>query len=260
MAQTNTLAGQTPQYVTPSTQTLQGLDAMYAGVANAQSALPVAQNNYNFLSQAADIQNNPYVQGMLGTNASEAQKALDISLQGLSSGAQSVNAMGSSRLGLAQGQAVGDAQTALANANNALQLGAYNSGLTAQQSALSGLGALQSSYLYPAQALASAGQQMEGYTQNAINAPWQQIQNTGSALQYTNPLGVLSGTGTGQTVANSAPQGTYDPFTMGVSAAVPAQTAAPAPGYGTTTWDPNTGGFVPYSPGGQSYNPYMNWG
>ena len=47
-----------------------------------------------------------------------------------------------------------------------------------------------------------------------LNAPWQQLQNVGAALQYTNPLGNLQGTGKGVQVTDSGDKGDWDPLTM----------------------------------------------
>lgn len=214
---TNALAAQNPQWVGPSSQTQQGLQALYGAIPGMNQANNTAMDNYKFLSQSADVANNPYVQGMVGANQQSVNKQLTEqwlpALTGSAVGAGS-GAMGSSRAGLAQGNAVGNAAQQLGQANASLLNTAYGQGLSAQQGALSSLGALQQGMLMPAQAMQAAGQQMEGYEQNRLNAPWQHLQNVGAALQYTNPLGNLRGTGTGQQVTDSGPQGAYDPFTM----------------------------------------------
>jgi hypothetical protein len=266
--QTNQLAGGAPQYIQPSEQTLQGLQAMYGAIPGMQQAGNTALENYGFLSKAADVANNPYVQGMLGVNSQNVNQALTEqwlpALTG-SAVASGSGAMGSSRAGLAQGQAVGNAAQQLANANTGMLNTAYGQGLSAQQNALSSLGALQQGMLSPAMAMQQAGQQMEGYQQNQINAPWQHLQNVGAALQYTNPLGNLQGTGQGFQVTDAGSRGEWDPLTMQRKPAeVINPNAPPAPtgqygqsGYWPGGANPLLGGV--YGPQGQQYNPYQDW-
>ena len=191
---TNQAAGLGPQVVGPSEYTQTGLQGLSQAAANQAQAAQTAQNNYGFLSNAADVANNPYVQAQLAQNASNVTDQLTNQwLPQVNSGAQQVNALGSSRQGLMQGQAVGDAAKALANANANTQMNAYNSGLAAQQNALGSLGSLQTGIANPANTMLGAGQTQEAYQQALIDAPWNQIQNIGEALQYTNTLGTLSG-------------------------------------------------------------------
>ena len=218
MAQlTQYMGAQNPQWVGPSAQTQQAQQAMYSGLPGQAQAANTAMGNYNRLSNAADVANNPYVQGMMGVNNYNTSQQLKnewlpaITNRAIASGS---GGMGSSREGLAQGQAIGNASQQLSNANAGLLNTAYGQGLQAQLGALSGLGGLQQGMMAPAQALYSAGQAQEGYQQNQLNAPWQQLQNMGAALQYTNPLGTLQGSGTGRNVTDSGPTGTWDPYTM----------------------------------------------
>ena len=126
--------------------------------------------NYGFLSGAADVANNPYVQGQIAANERSVKKGLleDV-LPQIGDSAQAVNALGSSRMGLLEGQAVGDAAEALANTNASTMLNAYGQGLGAQQSALGQTGAMLSNQLAPAQAAGyAANQGMAGM--NALGA------------------------------------------------------------------------------------------
>jgi hypothetical protein len=268
---TNAQAAAGPQWLHASDATKQAWAGgqqtanAYRQAAQSMGALmPTANENYKFLSNAADVANNPYVQGMMASNMQQANQNLQRNLlPAIQSGAQQVGAMGSSRMGMAQGQAIGDTSTGLANTNANMMMNAYGQGLGAQQYALGQTGALQSAYGAKAQALGQAaqtlgaiGQSQEGYTQNQLNAPWQQIQNLGAGLQYTNPLGTLSNTSKGTQVANSAPQGYYDPQTMGVAN----QAQAPASYYGGQSGWPYYGGQSG-SVGAlqQAYNPYQGW-
>lgn len=235
-AQMAAMAGQGPQYVKPSAETLAALSSM-GGLGQ------TAMQNYKFLSSAADVANNPYVQNMAKSNEQQVNQNLQRNLMpGLQNAGVGGGGLGSSRLGLAQGQALGDTSRSLANANSQMMLGAYSSGLGAQQAALSGLGALQQNLLMP-------GQVRESYEQARLNAPWQFMQNMGAATQYLSPLGKQTGfSQTGPSGANfgaqsAAPSGyqtdpryqsAYPPGYMGGYApgSVPPGTPGKAPGQG----------------------------
>lgn len=193
-----------PQYVRPDAMTLEGLGALQRAVPGMEQANQAALGNYQFLSNAADVANNPYVQEMMGANQQQVNQNLQRNLlPGIQNAAGAAGAMGGSRMGLAQGQALGDTSRNLANTNAQMMLGAYGQGLGAQQAALAGLGGLQQGMLAPALALHGGGQIMEGYEQNRINAPWQFMQNMGAATQFLSPLGKNVG------IADSGPAGSF---------------------------------------------------
>jgi hypothetical protein len=124
-----------------------------------QPTLNTSQSNYNYLSGAADVANNPYVQGQLQANADQVNRNLNEQmLPQLQTGAQSVNAMGNDRLGLAQGQAIEGASRQLADVNASTMLSAYGQGLGAQQTALGQTGNMLNNQLMPANAMAMSGQ------------------------------------------------------------------------------------------------------
>jgi hypothetical protein len=150
-------------------------------------------------------------------------------LPGLQNAGVGGGGLGSSRLGLAQGQAVGDTSRNLANTNAQMMLGAYGQGLTAQTQALGSLGGLQ-------QALMMPGQARESYEQARLNAPWQYMQNMGAATQYLSPLGKQHGFG------QTGPAGSIGPG----SAAPPGYGA---PGYGSPPGTPGKAPNYNYSPG-----------
>lgn len=257
---TNALATQGPQYVGPSGYTQQAWNSGAQGAQGMANLLPTAQGNYNFLSNAADVANNPYVQGMLQTNNQQAMDALTRQmLPALQSGAVGVNNLGSSRLALAQGQAIGDTQRSLQQANNQLMMGAYGQGLGAQQNALGQTGALQQSYLAPSQAYQGIGQSQEAYDQARIDAPWRHLQNVGAALQYTNPMGVMSGRGTGTQYGGTGPAGSQNN-------GAPVAAQDPNAQYGAYNPNPNqvpAGAYpqapAPVPPGGYLANVFNPW-
>jgi hypothetical protein len=147
--------------------------------------LGTSGGNYNFLSNAADVANNPYVQQQLGANKDAVMTALkEEMLPAANQGAAQVNALGGSRHGLAQGTAMGKAADALAQANAQTMLGAYGQGLGAQQHALSNTGAMLQNQLAPAQAASwAAGQQGLGAQalQNRALMGQQQMNQYGAA-------------------------------------------------------------------------------
>jgi hypothetical protein len=226
--------GQAGQTYGQAATTLGGAVPYQAGAAN------TALGNYNFLSNAADVANNPYVQGQLGVNAQRVGQQFNENwLPSINSGAQAVNALGSTRQGVAQAQGLERATQQLANANAETMLGAYGQGLGAQQNALGQVGNLQQAFMQPgrtaaemakyqeqggnlqglagdwinkgAQQALGYGQNVEGYQQKALDdamnrynyqyqSPYQQIEQLGSVLNNLfQPTGTTLGAGTGTT-------------------------------------------------------------
>jgi hypothetical protein len=155
-------ANASPYYLGGGQQAAAGSRAAVGAIPGQQGINQAALGNYNYLSGAADVQNNPYVQGMLDVNRERVTRNLteDV-LPALRGGAIQVNALGSGRLGLAEGQAARGASEALSQANRQTMLDAYSQGLGAQQSALGQTGAMLQNQLAPAQAREYAAQ-MQG--------------------------------------------------------------------------------------------------
>jgi len=213
-AQMNAAAAAGPQYVGPSTDTQAGWDSgRHAAYTSLGALANTGMENYNYLSRAADVANNPYVQGMMENNRAAAQRSLtEDFLPAISRSAQAAGGMGGSRQGVAQGIAIDRAMRSLLEANNSLAMGAYSQGLSAQQNALGQLGAVQSAQLAPSLALASIGQSQEGYQQAQQDAQWNYLQNLGAAQQYLNPLGSLSSTVNASGKSASGKEGVYAPI------------------------------------------------
>ncbi len=113
-------AGIGPQWVSPSAETNAALGSMGA---LGQTAI----KNFNFLSNAADVANNPQVQAMAKANEQQVNQNLQRNLlPALQNAGVGGGGLGSSRLGLAQGQALGDTSRNLANTNAQMMLGAYH--------------------------------------------------------------------------------------------------------------------------------------
>ena len=185
--------GQT--YISPSQLTQQGLQQQ-------KNMLGMAGQNYDFLSQSADVANNPYVQAMMKQNAQASSDWLNNqALPSLQSGSIGVNALGSDRLGLAQGKAAADAQKNLLAQNAQTQMGAYTAGLGAQQNALGSTGAMMGNMMRP-------GQTVEGYQQAALQdqmnrfnymyqEPYQRMNAVAGWAQALAPVGIQQGSSMG---------------------------------------------------------------
>lgn len=209
-SRTNELASQGPQYVGPSQATQSGWGAALNAIPGMNQANDAAMRNYQYLSSAADVANNPYVQGMMSNNRAAAQRSLtEDFLPALGNQAQTAGGMGGSRQGVAQGMATDRVAQSMLEANNSLAMGAYGQGLTAQQNALNSLGSLQQGMMAPALAYQGVGQSVEGYQQAQQDAQWKHLQNLGAAQQYLNPLGTLTGTSSGSSA--SGREGAYGP-------------------------------------------------
>ena len=215
-----------------------------------------ALNNYGMLSNAADVANNPYVQGQLAANQRSALGGLAAAMPAVNQGAQGVNQLGSSRHGMMQGKAIGDTMAGLANTNASTMLNAYGQGLGAQQTALGQTGQMLGNLQAPtnwmgqlgqmygqgaqmqgqgANALAQggsmlgqAGQTVEGYQQKALDdakaryqfqfqEPWMRMQNLNQMTNAYSPYGVQYGTGQG---GSEASQGSQIASGVGTAAAI----------------------------------------
>jgi hypothetical protein len=192
------------------------------------AGLGIAGNNYSFLSGAADVANNPYVQDQLSANQSMVQDLLNKNLSRGAGNASKFGMLGSSADALMRGEAIGDAAGELSRTNASTMLGAYGQGLGAQQNALGQTGAMLNNLMAPAQSSAwtaglgataaqdaalggyltnqgaqtalGLGQSVEGYQQAALDdatarhyyqyqEPWARMGNVGEAMGLLQPLG-----------------------------------------------------------------------
>ena len=147
---------------------------------------------------AADVGNNPYVNQMLGQQVSGMTNAFSQNadtitrnltrewLPQIRSGAGLAGQYGSTRQGVAEGVALGEATRALgdygSNAQQALgnsiaqtQLGAYGQGLDSQARALAFLPQQAQLGMMPSQIYGQVGGQQEQYNQQAINDAMQRF-------------------------------------------------------------------------------------
>ena len=133
----------------------------YGQGAGAQAALlPGANENFQFLSNAADLSNNPYVEQQADAMTRRLnQNFSENLLPGINAGANQVNALGSSRHALAQAQGAERTQEQLSRGLADLYSNAYQTGIGAQTSALGQTGAMLNNQLAPANALSQGAQQ-----------------------------------------------------------------------------------------------------
>lgn len=202
-------------YVGPSGPTTSGVNSIMGGANAMQPFLNTMGENYGFLSNAADVANNPYVQDQISANERSVNKQLSEEMlpqvrdQGIA-----VNALGSGRQGLREGQAIGDAQEALMNQNASTMLNAYGQGLGAQQNALGQTGNMLQNLLAPGQAQLGAGGVVEDYQNRALqdamnrynfqfSEPNQRMDQLGQRLGFMRPLGSQYKGGTDSSLDNS---------------------------------------------------------
>jgi hypothetical protein len=118
---------------------------------------------------SADVANNPYVNNMIGAQADNITRQLTQQwLPQIRSGASAVGQYGSTRQGIAEGSAIGEAARALSNSAAQTQLGAYSEGLGAQKTAMALLPQQAQLGMMPAQVYGQVGASQEGYNTQAI--------------------------------------------------------------------------------------------
>ncbi len=193
-------------YVGPSAATQRGVGYGMQGVQSMLPLLATQNRNYSFLSNAADVANNPYVQAQIAANRGEVNQALSEDwLPTATRGAMSVNALGSTRQGVMQAQAMERAANQLSRTNARTMLDAYGQGLGAQQYALGQTGAVLGNQMAPSEALMGLGGTIEDYQGRALQdamrryayqfqEPQERMQMLMGTLGALQPLGTQYGT------------------------------------------------------------------
>ena len=180
----------------------------YGAGAGAQAGmLPGANKNFEFLSNAADVANNPYVNAQADAMTRRLNQNFSESLlPQINAGANQVNALGSSRHALAQAQGSERTQEQLSRGLADLYGGAYQSGLGAQQTALGQTGAMLRNQLAPAEALGQAARERQ-MGMNVMGQGGQYLQQGAQGIQQGNQdylNNVRGALDLGQTGANTA--------------------------------------------------------
>ena len=128
-----------------------------------------------------DVANNPLVQNVVrGSTTDVANQFLRETLPGIRSGAQLAGQFGSSRQGIAEGLASGEASRHAMDTAAEINLGAYNTGLGALQTGLGMAPSIQNMGYTPANMLGAVGGQERALNQAEIDAEmakWQYEQN-----------------------------------------------------------------------------------
>lgn len=183
-------------------------------------------NTYNNLTNAMDVANNPYVQGMNLASANMFNQAMGQSFAdmaknyantvapSIANSAIGQGGFGGTRQGVAEGMAVGNmanaardvmqsGQANLANMYAQTNLGAYGQGLGAANQAMAFSPQLAELGLLPGQIQQQAGQMGEQYQQQALdwekakwdfyqNEPWNRISNMNAIYSGATPYAAQS--------------------------------------------------------------------
>jgi len=189
-----------------------------------------------YMNAPLNITNDPAVQNMMDANRQQVTQALTEDwLPSISGDAAMAGQYGGSRQGIAEGQALGRAADALANANAQTALGAYgNAAKLAATGASLMPGAMQLGFM-PSQTLMDVGGMLQGMDQQAINDAiqryyypeqkmWDTLGQAASIYSGAQPFGTSSTTGPGSSSAAGAIGGAM----MG-SQLLPAAASALAP-------------------------------
>lgn len=266
-----------PTYVGPSMASMYGVNQGMNAVRNQMpGVIGMAGDIMGRHSTAADVANNPYVQAMHGQMRGDlTQNLMEDILPGVNAGANQVNAMGSGRHGLAQGTAVGKTQDAIQRGMTNLNLGAYNTGMQAEQSAMQYAPQQLQNMMAPSMAAQGLGRTVEGYQQSALQdamarhmhpymEPWQRMGNLQGILGAFQNIGTQQGYGQG---TSTAPNPAYmNPWQAGIGGASlgwgvgnQLSNSGAFNGTATNTWYGAPRGN--YATGGQSYTPsqYRTW-
>jgi hypothetical protein len=128
-----------------------------------------------------DVANNPLVQNVVkGSTTDVANQFMRETLPGIRGGAQMAGQFGSSRQGIAEGLASGEASRNAMNTAAGINLGAYNTGLSALQTGLGMAPATQQMSQVPAEMYSAVGGQQRAMDQANIDSQmtkWQYEQN-----------------------------------------------------------------------------------
>jgi hypothetical protein len=205
--------GQT--YVSPSTTTQTGLQALEARASLGNPLLQSAQNQLQNTVSGGFLGGNPFFQGAFQPAAQAAQSQFQQTLGDIGSKASLAGRYGSGAMGSLQDRASGQFAQTLANTAGKLAYENYADERARQQAATMAAPAMSQADYQDIQNMLQAGQIREGYTGQKTqadiakfnflqNQPQQNLQNYLS-LVYGNPLG---------RVASSTTSGAADTSTL----------------------------------------------
>lgn len=188
-----------PTFVSPSTSTQTGLQALEARASQGNPLLQSAQNQLQGTVSGNYLSGNPFFQGAFKPAAQAAETQFKQTIGDIGSKASLAGRYGSGAMGALQDRAVGAFGQQLANTAGTLAYQNYADERGRQQAATMAAPAMASADYQDIQNLLQAGQVREGYTgqqqQSDLarfnflqNQPQQNLQNYLS-LVYGNPLG-----------------------------------------------------------------------
>jgi hypothetical protein len=199
--------GQT--YVSPSTTTQTGLQALEARASLGNPLLQAAQNQLQNTVSGGFLGGNPFFQGAFQPAAQAAETQFKTTLGDIASKSSLAGRYGSGAMGNLQNRATGQYAQALTNTAGQLAYQNYEAERQRQQQAIGAAPQLANADYQDINQLLQAGQLREGYQGQQLgadiqrfnflqNQPQQNLQNYMS-LVYGNPLGRV-----GQTTASGA--------------------------------------------------------
>lgn len=188
-----------PTFVSPSTSTQTGLQALEARASMGNPLLRSAQNQLQSTVSGNYLSGNPFFQGAFKPAAQAAETQFKQTIGDIGSKASLAGRYGSGAMGALQDRAVGAFGQQLANTAGTLAYQNYADERGRQQAATMAAPAMSSADYQDIQNLLQAGQVREGYTGQQQqgdmarfnflqNQPQQNLQNYLS-LVYGNPLG-----------------------------------------------------------------------
>lgn len=188
-----------------------------------------------------DVANNPYLQNAMQANSDIVNRALlEQQLPAVAQGATQAGGMysgGSSREGIAQGQAIGRANATLGETNAGMLMDAYKTGLSTMSSAVPNTSVVQAQQLFAPDVQAAVGGQERALEQAKLDEQIQKFYTSQSlpfiqAQELMQLLNGMPGATTTSTATGTVPQAS--PIMSGLGgAASGASIGSVIPGVGT---------------------------
>ncbi len=188
----STIAGFNPTESAAQNQYLTGA-APTGGALATQAA--GAQSKLLDPSFMLDVGSNPYLQNAMQVNNDAVTKQLtEQALPAVAQGATQAGGMysgGSSREGIAQGQAIGRASKAISDSNSTMMLDAYNRGLTGMQTAIQQNPSVQAQQLFAPDVMSAVGGQQRAMEQAQLDEQVKKFY-TGQQLPFLQSQDIIS--------------------------------------------------------------------
>ena len=142
-----------------------------------------------------DVGNNEYLKNAMKVNEDSVTRQLtEQALPAVATGATQAGGMysgGSSREGIAQGQAIGRASKAISDSNSTMMLDAYNRGLTGMQTAIQQNPSVQAQQLFAPDVMSAVGGQQRALEQAKLDEQVKKFY-TGQQLPFLQSQDIIS--------------------------------------------------------------------